>query len=292
MMPLNSILIIDPFKNLLNAYRMILEEEKYLVETALDLKEAYEFFNRTQYSVIITEYIPPFEATDQMVMWVKENSPETYIIMVTNALVDERTYKKLFNIGVDDFILKPYSPEKILVHIKKGLKLRDLIFKVHQLERISVLEPIVEEVQGVIFNPTYFKKCLRQELKKANRHQHSFSLLLLKVPTKEKIGNRFGFFYKELVKIVRMSTREEDMVGKNNGDIGILLPETNEIGSNALMERLLNLIQAHPSFKSDEVLRSYLDILSFQCFTYPDQFALPESLEAVLEEMKKEYPHS
>jgi len=30
------ILLLDPFKNLLNAYRMILEEEKYSVETALN----------------------------------------------------------------------------------------------------------------------------------------------------------------------------------------------------------------------------------------------------------------
>ena len=42
MMPKNSILLIDPFKNLLNAYRLILEEEDYRVETALNLKEAYQ----------------------------------------------------------------------------------------------------------------------------------------------------------------------------------------------------------------------------------------------------------
>ena len=106
-MPPDWILLLDPFKNLLNAYRMILEEEKYSVETALNLEEAYQLFAKRQYSIIITEYIPPFEATDDMIQWVKKDSPETFVIVVTNACIDEKRYDKLFTIGVDDFILKP-----------------------------------------------------------------------------------------------------------------------------------------------------------------------------------------
>jgi PleD family two-component response regulator len=287
-MPNNWILLIDPFKNLLNAYRIILEEENYLAETALNLKDAYELFKKRQYSVIITEYIPPFETTDYMIQWVKKNSPEVYIIIVTNAIVDEKTYEKLFTIGVDDFILKPYSPERILVHVKKGLKQRDLILKMQELERFSLLEPITEKIQAVIFKTIFFKRCLRQEIKKAKRHHHPFSLLLIQMPTKEEISDRFDSFYMELVKIVKRYTREEDMVGRNNGEIGIILPETDQIGSQALIQRLLNLIHTHPQFKSDNVLMPYLQTLSFQSFTYPDQFAVPDSLKTVLEEVDKE----
>jgi len=288
-MPDNWILLIDPFKNLLNAYRIILEEEEYLVETALNLKEAYELFRRKQYSVIITEYCPPFDTTDYMIQWVKKNNPGTYIIIVTNAIVDEETYKKLFTIGVDDFILKPYSPERILVHVKKGLKQRELIIKMRELERLSLLEPITEKIQGLIFNTIFFKRCLRQEIKKAKRHHHPFSLLIMQMPNKEKMGDRFDSFYMELVKIVKRHTREEDMVGKNNGTIGVILPETDRIGSEALMQRLLDLIQTHPLFKSDNVLRPFVQTLSFQSFTYPNQFSIPDPLKTVLEEVDKEF---
>ena len=287
----NWILLIDPFKNLLNAYRIILEEENYLVETALNLKEAYELFEKRQYSVIITENIPPFEANDDMIQWAKKNTPEIYIIMVTNASIDEKTYEKLFAIGVDDFILKPYSPERILVHVKKGLKQKGLILKMQELERLSLLEPITKEIQGLIFNTFFFKSCLRKEIKKTKRHHHPFSLLLIKMPAKEEIGDRFDSFYMELVKIIKRYTREEDMVGKNNGEIGIILPETDQPGSQALIKRLLNLIDTHPPFKSDDVLKPYLQTLSFQSFTYPDQFAIPESLKAGLEEEKEPLFH-
>jgi len=286
------ILLLDPFKNLLNAYRMILEEEKYLVETALSLKDAYELLKERQYSVIITEYIPPFETTDDMIQWVKKKAPETYIIIVTNAIVDEKTYEKLFTLGVDDFILKPYSAEKILVHIKKGLKQRDLILKFRELERLTLLEPISERIQGFIFTTVFFKRCLRQEIKRAKRHHHPFSMLLMQMPAKEEIGDRFESFYMELVKIVRKYTREEDMVGRNNGGIGVILPETDQMGSQVLIQRLSDLINNHPSFKSDNVLKTYAKNLFFQSFTYPNQFALPESLSPVLKDVNREYSHN
>jgi GGDEF domain-containing protein len=109
------------------------------------------------------------------------------------------------------------------------------------------------------------------------------------MPNKGKIGDRFESFYMELVKIFKRHTREEDVVGKNNGEIGIILPETDQIGSEALMQRLLNLIHTHPQFKSDDILRSSIQTLSFQSFTYPVQFSIPEPLKAVLEEVDKEY---
>jgi PleD family two-component response regulator len=285
------ILLLDPFRNLLNAYRMILEEEKYSVETALNLEEAYQLFGKRQYSVVITEYCPPFEETDDMIRWVKKSAPETYIIIVTNASIDEKMYDNLFTIGIDDFIPKPYSPERILVHVKKGLKQRELILRLQKLEKLSCLEPFAQEGQEVIFNIAFFKRCLRQELKKAKRHHHPFSLIMIRLPSNGEIGSRFGSFYMDLVKIVKKHTREEDMIGKNDGEIGIILPETDQTGSETLLQRLSHIIHSDLQFKSDEVLRSGIQALSFQSFTYPNQFSVPEPFKALLEELDKEYLH-
>lgn len=285
------ILLLDPFRNLLNAYRMILEEEKYSVETALNLEEAYQLFGKRRYSVIITEYCPPFEETDDMIQWVKKNAPETYIIVVTSASIDEKMYGNLFTIGVDDFIPKPYSPERILVHVKKGLRQRDLILRQQKLEKFSFLEPFAQEGQGVIFDIAFFKRCLRQELKKAKRHHHPFSLILIRLPSNGETGSRFASFYMDLVRVVKKHTREEDMIGKNDGEIGIILPETDQGGSEVLLQRLSHMIRRDFQFNSDEVSRSSIQALSFQSFTYPNQFSVPEPFRALLEEVDKEYPH-
>jgi PleD family two-component response regulator len=269
-----------------------LEGQNYVVETAINLDEAFQKCSLKQYSVFITEYISPFEDICRMIQWLKHQSPETYIIMVTHADIDETTYEALFEIGLDDLIFKPYPPEKILVHIRKGIRQRNLILEKQEAEKQLVLDPIATQIQRPIFSPTYFRKCLRQELKRAKRHQHPLSLLLITIPTEVMMGERFELFCQELARLVRTYTREEDLVGRENGNFGILLPETDHAGSQALLKRLTGLIQNEQSFQPDGAMRPYSETLSFQTFTYPEEFLVPESLMSVLEEINKEYSHN
>jgi PleD family two-component response regulator len=285
----NSILLLDPYKSLLSTYRRILEGQNYVVETAINLDEASQKCSLKQYAVFITEYVSPFEDMCRMIQWLKHYSPETYILMVTHADIDETTYEALFDIGLDDLIFKPYPAEKILVHIRKGIKQRNLILKKQEAEKQALLDPIAIQIQQPIFSPTYFRKCLRQELKRAKRHQHPLSLVLIRIPAEAMMGERFELFCQELAKLVSTYTREEDMVGRENGNFGILLPETDHAGSQALLKRLTGLIQDEQSFRSDEAMRPYSETLSFQTFTYPEEFLVPESLMSVLEEINKEY---
>ncbi|HSB05329.1 MAG TPA: response regulator [Thermodesulfobacteriota bacterium] len=290
MMNSKDILLIDPFKNLLNIYRMFLEREKYRIETASNLKDASQKLSLDRYAVMITEFLPPFEETFQMLHWVKEHSPETYIIIVTNSLVDDKTYEELFLIGVDDLIVKPFSPGKILVHVKKGFRNRDLIIKMQELERESLVDPIARQMERPVFNPSYFRRYLRQELKRAKRHRHPLSLLLLEIPGKAVAEGPDESFCIELIRILRNNTREEDIVGRGNGGFGILLPETDEVGSQTLVKRLLQLIQGHSPFQKGENLRSLVKAISFEHFTYPEKFLIPETLRSVLEEISLQYP--
>jgi PleD family two-component response regulator len=269
-----------------------LEGQDYLVETALNLDDAFQKCSLQQYAVFITEYISPFEDICRMIQWLKHQSPETYIIMVTHADIDKTTYEALFEIGLDDFIFKPYPPDRILVHIRKGIKQRNIILRKQEAEKQSLLDPVAIGIQQPIFNPTYFRKCLRQELKRAKRHHHPLSLVLIRIPAEVMMGERFELFCQELARLVRAYTREEDLVGRENGNFGILLPETDQAGSQALLKRLTRLIQNKQSFQSDEAMRPYTETLSFQTFTYPEEFLVPESLMSVLEEISKEYSHN
>lgn len=291
MMGQHSVLLIDPFKNLLNAYRMILEEENYLVETALDINETYLLFGKSSYSAILAEYIAPLENFQKVIQWVKEKVPEIYILMVTHESVDDQTYEKLFDIGVDDFILKPSSPQKIILHIKKGLRQREEKSKIRAFERLTLLDPLSRNRDEPIFNKTFLKRCLRQELKKARRHHHAFSILFIRIPGKGKGGELYDHVYGELVRMIRKFIREEDLLIKSNGEIALLLPDTNQMGSQSLVWRLSHLVKNHPSMLSDNLLNEIAYTSSFQCFTYPDQFDLPDPLRAVIEEMKKEFPY-
>ncbi len=285
----NWILLIDPFRNLVNAYRMILEAEKYGVDTAGDLEAACAQFGTREYSIVIIEYFPPYDDTCQIIRWMKQKRPEAYIIMVTNITIGEIDYGKLFDLGLDDLILKPYSPEKILVHIQKGLRQGELILKKQELEKQNVFDPCSPKVQKFIFNHMFFQRCLRQEMKRAKRHGYSLSIVLVKVPSEEK-KDPFDNYCNEMARILRSYIREEDIVGRENGSFEILLPETDQAGSRALLQRLSSLIEKYPPFRSDDALKPFLQTLSLQAFTYPEIFGLPRSLSLVLEDIDREPP--
>jgi len=292
MIPQNWVLLIDPFRNLINAYRMILEAENFGVDTASNLREASHLFPTRNYSTVLTEYFPPHDDTCQIIGRIKQKQPEIYILMVTSTTIDELVYKNLFEAGLDDLILKPYSPEKILVHIQKGLRQRELILRKQELEKYNVFDPSSLRAQRYIFNQVYFKKCLRQELKKARRHGRPLSLILIKIPPEERKKDPFDNFCNEMARVIRTYTREEDIVGRENGRLEILLPETDKAGSRALLERLSSMIQTHPPFRSDDALRPFLAALAFQAFTYPEMRGVPQSLGLVLEEINQETPHN
>jgi len=288
-MPNDWILLIDPFKNLLNAYRVILEDQGYFVESAMSLKESSEKLSLRPYSVVITEYFSPFEETYLMIQQTKQMHPETSIIMVTNTTIDDTSYEKLFDAGLEDIILKPYSPEKILVHIKKGLRRRDWMLGKEELKKQADSKSLHRGVPDLNLEPVHFKKCLRQELKRTRRHQHPLSLLLLEISNDPILGDRSDSFCAELAGTFRKHIREEDTVGRDNGHIGILLPETDQMGSQAVMKRLSTLAQSHPAFLSDKTLRSLIQTLPIRAFTYPEKFIVPQSLRTVVEEVSKEY---
>lgn len=279
----HRILLIDPFKNLLNAYKILLEEEKYCIEVASNLKDAFPLLGTKEFSLIITEYIPPINMIGHLVEWVKNYSPVTYVILLTNAILDEENYEKLYEMGIDDIIIKPYPPEKVLVHIKKGLRQRELFLRIKSLENQDIFDPIAHKIQKIIFNPTYFKKCIRQELKKAKRHNLSLSLLIIQVPS---INEEFIL---EFAKILRSYIREEDIIGKENRIFRIIFPHTNQIGSQALVTRITRLIQEYPNFQTEKILNSVIPKISFQSYTYPHQFNnLPEYLSLIVEEINRE----
>ena len=282
----NWILFIDPFKNLINAYRMILEAEQYGVDTAGNLEEAYARFGAREYSTVIIEYFPPYDDTQQIIRWMKERRPEVYILMVTNVSVEEADYGRLFGLGLDDLILKPYSPEKILAHIQKGLRQRELILKKQELEEQNVFAPGSRKIPKSIFNHAFFQRIFRQEVKRANRHGHPLSIVLVKLPPEEK-KEPFDSFCNEMGRILRSYIREEDIVGREDRDFEILLPETGQAGSKALLQRLSGLIDSYPPFRDDAALKPFLQTLSLEAFTYPESSGLPKSLSLVLEDIDR-----
>ena len=116
------ILLLEGKKNILWSSKMFLEENGYEVHTARSQKEAIDHIGRKHFSALITEYIVEGANTLKIVRQVKSVNPESYVLLLTNVNLDRKTHKEVIAAGVDEYFVKPFPLEKILVYLEKGTR--------------------------------------------------------------------------------------------------------------------------------------------------------------------------
>jgi two-component system response regulator FlrC len=118
-----DILIVDDDENMNFALYETLRRKNYSVERAfsyLEAKEKIRFFN---FPMVITDVRMPDGSGIQLVSEIKEKNPETKVIVITAYGKIEDAVTALKN-GAEDYILKPFSADKILKvvdHLFPGL---------------------------------------------------------------------------------------------------------------------------------------------------------------------------
>lgn len=120
-----NILILDNELPISWALKSVLDMENYEVQTAATFEEARQFSEDSKLSALITEYRLENDKTIDLIINLKKDLPDLYVMMLTNNQVDELEYEEIIRAGVDDYFLKPVSFTRILVHLEKGLRKSD-----------------------------------------------------------------------------------------------------------------------------------------------------------------------
>jgi DNA-binding response OmpR family regulator len=130
-----TILILDKEFHTQWTLKTILESEKYIVLAVDTIERAIQNFQEFEVSSLITEYRIDHIHIPEVIRELKKNFPELYVMMLTHENLEEKEYKRIISAGIDDFFLKPISSEKILIHLKKGLRQRKILLQKKRLEQ-------------------------------------------------------------------------------------------------------------------------------------------------------------
>ena len=130
-----TILILDNEPYIQWSLKALLETEKYLPITADTIEMALTHFSTHAISGLITEYRIDQSCTLDAIRDLKKRFPCVYVMILTNGEVKASEYEEIINAGVDDFFTKPFSSEKILLHLKKGLRQREVLIQKNRLEQ-------------------------------------------------------------------------------------------------------------------------------------------------------------
>jgi len=292
-----KILLVDTEKNVLLAYKAVLQEEGYRVETATNEEEAFKKIAEENFSVVITELYLKSRATTGLIKQIKQNYPDVYIIMITATSLSPETYEKIINTGVDDYFTKPFSPQALLANIKKGLRRRQVLIKNRELEtKLKSIDNLaysydlqsLREKIKPIFNKSYFSTMLQHEMVRAKRYNHSFSLMTFDINPKDKnvapsLAEDKKGIADELSHILLNNTRRTDIITIYNGTIALILVETSKDGTRVFQTRLQKEIE-HTISKNSSADSKLFKNISIDFLTYPEQ---SQSIEEWMEGIKR-----
>jgi DNA-binding response OmpR family regulator len=110
------VLIAEDEKEIRNIIKEYLGMESYAVDEAENGREALELFSQNRYDLILVDIMMPELNGWEVCRKVRESSEVPIIIL--SAKGQEYDKLKGFELGVDDYLVKPFSPKELLARIK------------------------------------------------------------------------------------------------------------------------------------------------------------------------------
>lgn len=118
---MKRILVVDDESSIVTLLQYTLENAGYEVDVALDGKTAYQMIKSEKYDFIVLDVMLPQMSGMDVCRRVRQKGIQIPILMLT-ARADE--YDKIIGLelGADDYMTKPFSPNEVLARIKAILR--------------------------------------------------------------------------------------------------------------------------------------------------------------------------
>lgn len=142
-----NILIADDEDKMRQVIKIYLQREGYTIKEATDGKDALEKFKTTPFSLLLLDVMMPEIDGWTVCRKIREESSVPIIMLTARS----EEYDKLFGfeLGVDDYITKPFSPRELVARVKALLKRSNINNKTDEDNiKISNLEirPLAKQV--------------------------------------------------------------------------------------------------------------------------------------------------
>ena len=117
----SRILLVEDEENLAVGLEYNLIEEGYIVNWAKNGREAFDFFEKEKFDLIILDIMLPYVNGFEVAERVRKSDPQIPILMLT-AKTESGDKVKGLEKGADDYMTKPFHLQELLLRIKGMLK--------------------------------------------------------------------------------------------------------------------------------------------------------------------------
>lgn len=116
-----KILVVEDDKNLRKLIVTCLEKANYTVFETKNGEEALDLMDKQYVDLIVTDIMMPEMDGYEMIKLLRESKYETPILIIT-AKDDFEDKKQGFNLGADDYMVKPINIDELILRVKSLLK--------------------------------------------------------------------------------------------------------------------------------------------------------------------------
>ena len=121
-MEIVKILICEDDEALSSLIRFKLSRAGYRnCEVAADGKQAKEMIQDNEYDLVITDIHMPYASGLELTTYIREELKRQTPIIILSSEGVENTVLQSFNLGINDFLTKPFSPQELVIRVKRLL---------------------------------------------------------------------------------------------------------------------------------------------------------------------------
>jgi PAS domain S-box-containing protein len=128
-----TILIVDDNADM-RSYLVSLLGRQYVTETAANGKEALQCIQSRLPDVVISDVMMPVMDGIELLKTIKEDLSLNIPVILLSARAGEEARIEGYNIGADDYLIKPFSAKELLARVKAQMKITGIRRKVDEAE--------------------------------------------------------------------------------------------------------------------------------------------------------------
>jgi len=142
------IIIVDDEEMVLTSLKSFLNlESNYEVRTFTSGEEALKFIKNNDIDLVISDYLMPEMDGISFLAKVREIKPEVPRIILTGYADKENAIKAINDVGLFQYIEKPWDNDDLLIIIRNGIEKQMLIKRLQ--EKIGEINKAYGELQGL-----------------------------------------------------------------------------------------------------------------------------------------------
>ena len=279
-----KILVADDNEEMLETLENIFRFYEFEVEKAVNGKIAVELAQKTNPDLILLDGMMPvmdgFEAC--RILKSDEQTKDIPIVFLTANYIEEKDKITGFELGADDYILKPFNSKELVARSKSILQRHDMLRRLktensklsHEKRKIAselqevlsrktprVEEQIIIDSLTGVYTHAYFLKRLEEEFERAQRYETPLSLVLIGIENFEKIKDKLGdeaasYLLIKMANHLLSRTRTTDVLARSHNDnFLIILPHTGKDGAIREAERIISSMRKM-DFLDEELLNT------------------------------------